>query len=86
MARNNSRSTSSLVEAAVVGMLAHSKANYSMESKESSTTALEDQSIYYNESLLQFIYGYRQVHGGLSLGICVFGIVANVLNIIVLSR
>lgn len=85
MASNNSRSTSSLVEAAIVGMLAQD-GNYSDESKEAPSTAFEDQSVYYNEGLLQFIYGYRQVHGGLSLGICVFGIVANVLNIIVLSR
>jgi len=29
---------------------------------------------------------YRQIHGYLSLAVCVFGIIANVLNIIVLTR
>ena len=88
---SGSISTSALVEAAMVEMLAHSGisgvGNDSESlSQESGEPSLEDQSAWYNESLLQFIYGYRQVHGGLSLGVCVFGIIANVLNIIVLSR
>ena len=41
---------------------------------------------YFSETLIEFIQQYRQVHGGLSLAVCIFGIIANVLNIIVLSR
>lgn len=36
--------------------------------------------------LNQFNTEYRQIHGSLSLSVCVFGIIANVLNIIVLTR
>lgn len=41
---------------------------------------------YYGDFFLHFNNKYRLVHGPLSLGLCVFGIIANVLNIIVLTR
>ncbi|KAJ6220186.1 hypothetical protein RDWZM_005998 [Blomia tropicalis] len=41
---------------------------------------------YYGEAFFHFNQQYRQVHGTLSLFVCVFGIIANVLNIIVLTR
>ena len=41
---------------------------------------------YYGDVFVHLNHNYRQVHGTLSLVVCVFGIVANVLNIIVLTR
>ena len=50
------------------------------------TTIFLDHSAYYGDVFLHLNYQYRQVHGHFSLAVCVFGIIANVLNIIVLSR
>ncbi|UYV78086.1 dmsr-8 [Cordylochernes scorpioides] len=42
--------------------------------------------LYYGERLHQFRNDYAEIHGYLSLVVCGFGIVANILNIIVLTR
>ncbi|UXI18854.1 hypothetical protein NH340_JMT04797 [Sarcoptes scabiei] len=48
---------------------------------------ISDQSdAYYGNLFDRLNLDYRSVHGYLSLGVCVFGIIANVLNIIVLTR
>lgn len=48
---------------------------------------ISDQSdAYYGNLFNRLNLDYRSVHGYLSLGVCVFGIIANVLNIIVLTR
>lgn len=49
-----------------------------------SSSALD--TAYFGDIFLQLNVKYRLVHGELSLFVCVFGIIANVLNIIVLSR
>lgn len=41
---------------------------------------------YFGDYLAQFQRGYGSVHGYISFAVCVFGITANVLNIIVLTR
>ncbi|KFM66935.1 putative G-protein coupled receptor, partial [Stegodyphus mimosarum] len=41
---------------------------------------------YFGDYLAQFQRGYGSVHGYLSFAVCLFGITANVLNIIVLTR
>ncbi|CAG2110456.1 unnamed protein product, partial [Medioppia subpectinata] len=46
----------------------------------------EDNIQFYGEELTRFADFYRPIHGYLSLAVCVFGIIANVLNIIVLTR
>lgn len=46
----------------------------------------DSSSTIFGDALLRINHSYRLVHGELSLAVCVFGIVANVLNIIVLSR
>ena len=42
--------------------------------------------MFYGLEFERFYYFYRPIHGYLSLAVCVFGIIANVLNIIVLTR
>lgn len=49
-------------------------------------TSSTSTSTLFGDALLRINHSYRTVHGELSLAVCVFGIVANVLNIIVLSR
>ena len=44
------------------------------------------ENMFYGVEFEQFYYFYRPIHGYLSLAVCVFGIIANVLNIIVLTR
>jgi hypothetical protein len=59
-------------------------ANYSNNS-----TILEedlDLEAFFGREFESFHYFYRPIHGYLSLAVCVFGIIANVLNIIVLTR
>ncbi|CAG2163501.1 unnamed protein product [Oppiella nova] len=46
----------------------------------------EDDLQFYGSELTRFSNFYRPIHGYLSLAVCVFGIIANVLNIIVLTR
>ena len=41
---------------------------------------------YCGDNLIQFRQGYKLIHGYLSLLVCLFGCIANVLNIIVLTR
>ncbi|KAF8782908.1 G-protein coupled receptor dmsr-1-like [Argiope bruennichi] len=41
---------------------------------------------YYGEALLKYRNAYNSVHGYLSFACCIFGITANILNIIVLTR
>ncbi|XP_054724056.1 G-protein coupled receptor dmsr-1-like [Uloborus diversus] len=41
---------------------------------------------YFGDYLAQFQRGYGSIHGYLTFAVCIFGITANVLNIIVLSR
>lgn len=45
-----------------------------------------DRNEFYGEIFHRLNYEYRNIHGYLSLVVCVFGIIANVLNIIVLTR
>ncbi|KAH9510952.1 G-protein coupled receptor [Dermatophagoides farinae] len=45
-----------------------------------------DPNAFYGEIFHRLNYEYRNIHGYLSLVVCVFGIIANVLNIIVLTR
>ncbi|OTF80083.1 hypothetical protein BLA29_015300, partial [Euroglyphus maynei] len=44
-----------------------------------------DRNAFYGEIFQRLNYEYRNIHGYLSLVVCVFGIIANVLNIIVLT-
>ncbi|XP_054164377.1 G-protein coupled receptor dmsr-1-like [Oppia nitens] len=46
----------------------------------------ENDQQFYGLELTRFSEFYRPIHGYLSLAVCVFGIIANVLNIIVLTR
>lgn len=52
----------------------------------STNQTLYDTTAYFGDVFYHFNYKYRQLHGCLSLVVCVFGIIANVLNIIVLTR
>lgn len=58
-------------------------------------TNITNESYVFEENQEKMFYGleferfnlfYRPIHGYLSLAVCVFGIIANVLNIIVLTR
>jgi len=52
-----------------------------------STLKTGDQSIpYYGEFFHQFRETYTPIHGWISVFVCLFGIIANILNIIVLTR
>lgn len=46
----------------------------------------ETDQMFYGLEFESFYNFYRPIHGYLSLAVCVFGIIANVLNIIVLTR
>jgi hypothetical protein len=45
-----------------------------------------DSEAFFGHEFESFHHFYRPIHGYLSLAVCVFGIIANVLNIIVLTR
>ena len=42
--------------------------------------------LYLGPYLLDFRYEYIKIHGWISIAVCLFGIIANILNIIVLTR
>lgn len=61
-------------------------ANFSFLNSSLPALEFEDPLPYFGEYLAIYNKGYGVVHGYLSFIVCVFGITANVLNIIVLSR
>lgn len=50
------------------------------------TAAAAPQNLYCGDDLVSFHNSYRQVHGYVSLVVCLFGMLANTMNIIVLTR
>lgn len=58
-----------------------------MDDDDGNQTAINDLTdAFFGHVFNRLNYEYRSVHGYLSLVVCVFGIIANVLNIIVLTR
>jgi hypothetical protein len=45
-----------------------------------------DESPYYGEYFTEFRENYTPIHGWISVFVCMFGIIANILNIMVLTR
>ncbi|XP_035215290.1 sex peptide receptor-like [Stegodyphus dumicola] len=60
--------------------------NYTFLNSTGAALELEESPPYYGEYLTIFRNGYGSIHGYLSFIVCIFGITANVLNIIVLTR
>lgn len=60
--------------------------NFSFQNSSLPDLGFQDPIPYYGEHLKSFNRGYGVVHGYLSFIVCVFGITANFLNMIVLSR
>lgn len=60
--------------------------NFSLRNSSFTGKQIYDPVLYFGEYLKTYSNAYRAIHGYLSFTICVFGIMANILNITVLTR
>lgn len=76
--------SATIVSSNVIGVTATPLSTMDDDGNQTAINDLTD--AFFGHVFNRLNYEYRSVHGYLSLVVCVFGIIANVLNIIVLTR